>query len=71
MNGPDYYEVVLRGTLSDPVRAAFSGGSVESAARVTTVRCSASMLSDVLDDVQSFGLELIEVRRSSGGDVDR
>jgi hypothetical protein len=63
---PTHYEITVRGRLSATLAAAFDGLSAERLATQTVLYghiADQAALFGVLERVQSFGLELLEVRR--------
>lgn len=56
------YEVSFKGTASETLRAGFDDCDVKSGHGLTVVRCTPSLLTAVLERLESFGLELLEVR---------
>lgn len=56
------YEASVRGEMSGVLSAAFTGCEVATGRGITTVRFSPDGLRDVLDRIQDFGLELIDLR---------
>lgn len=56
------YELSFKGAASSALRAAFDDCEVKACAGKTTLRCRQEALHEMLDRVQSFGLELLDVR---------
>jgi hypothetical protein len=55
------YEVSVKGALSEPLRAAFDC-EVRVGHGVSVLRCSPDLLASTLERLESFGLELLDVR---------
>ncbi|MFM2073421.1 MAG: hypothetical protein RLZZ623_3685 [Actinomycetota bacterium] len=56
------YEVSFKGTASETLRAGFEAFDVRVGHGQTVVRCTPGLLPSVLEQLESFGLELLEVR---------
>ncbi len=56
------YEVSFKGAASDTLCSAFDDCGVTIAPGRTIVACPPARLHDVLDRLQTFGLELLDVR---------
>lgn len=56
------YTVAFKGAASETLQAAFDDCEVEFAPGRTLVRCDPALIHDVLERLQSFGLELLDVR---------
>ncbi len=56
------YELTFMGAASSTLRAAFDDCALEASHGMTTLRCRRAALPELLDRVQSFGLELVNVR---------
>lgn len=56
------YEVCFKGAASAPLRTAFDDCMLRIEPGRTVVRCSPHLLHVVLDRLQSFGLELLDLR---------
>jgi hypothetical protein len=56
------YELTFTGVASTTLRAAFDDCALEASHGTTTLRCRRAALPEMLDRVQSFGLELVNVR---------
>ena len=56
------YELTFKGAASSGLRAAFDDCGIHTAAGRSTLRCRPEVLHEMLDRVQSFGLELLRVR---------
>ena len=64
---PTRYEITVRGRLSETLLAAFDGLAATPAAAETVLRgeiADQAALYGVLDRIESFGLELLDVRRA-------
>lgn len=64
--GPALYEIRVRGRLGDGVTRSFSGFAARVEAGETVLRgpiVDQEELHSVLEQVEAFGLELVEVRR--------
>ena len=60
------YEVAFKGTASDALRAAFDGCEVQLGHGLTVLSCNPAHLRVVLEQLESLGLELLEVRLVAG-----
>jgi len=64
---PTYYEITVRGRLSNRLISAFAGLTATFSATETVLRgriADQAALYGVLGNIESLGLELIDVRRS-------
>jgi hypothetical protein len=67
---PTHYEITVRGRLSDSVLGAFDGLTAAPSANDTVLRgdiVDQAALYGVLGQIESLGLELLDVRRHSTG----
>jgi hypothetical protein len=60
------YEVSFKGAASNELRAAFDDCELEAGPGTTMLRVGHDSLQDVLGRIQSFGLELLDVRLVAG-----
>jgi len=70
MRGPSRYEIRVRGRLGEKVAARFEGFDMEVEPLETVLRgpvLDQSALHGILGQIESLGLELVEVRRVEGG----
>ena len=70
MMGPSQYEIRVRGRLGEKVAARFEGFDMEVEPLETVLRgrvLDQSALHGILGQIESLGLELVEVRRVEGG----
>lgn len=65
------YEVCFKGVASVPLRSAFDDCTLLIAPGRTVVRCNPRLLHDVLDRLQSFGLELLDLHLVAGPEDER
>ena len=56
------YEVSFKGAVGDTLRASFDDCELRVGDGLTVVRCRRRLLSDVFGRLESFGLELLDVR---------
>jgi hypothetical protein len=64
---PTHYEITVRGRIGDTLTGAFAGLTADPADAQTVFRgviADRSALYGVLDRMESFGLELLDVRRT-------
>ena len=69
MMGPSRYEIRVRGRLGEKVAARFAGFDMEVEPAETVLRGPVrdqSALHGILGQIESLGLELVEVRRVEG-----
>ena len=68
MKTTHYYEITVRGRLSDTLAAAFDGLTATTTAASTVLRGSIDQaaLPGVLDRIDGLGLELLDIRPSGG-----
>jgi hypothetical protein len=65
---PTYYEITVRGRLSNSLIAAFAGLTATFSATETVLRgqiADQAALYGVLGTIEALGLELVDVRRSA------
>jgi hypothetical protein len=65
---PTHYEITVRGRLSETLMTAFAGLEGTLSAGVTVLRgeiADQAALFGVLERVESLGLELVEIRRTT------
>jgi hypothetical protein len=68
MRYPTHYEIVVRGRVSDSLLSAFDGMTATASADATVLHGPISdqaALYGVLERVDSFGLELLGIRRTA------
>lgn len=56
------YELSFKGVASDVLRAGFEDCELVAGHGTTMLRCGQESLQDALEQIQSFGLELLDVR---------
>jgi hypothetical protein len=56
------YEVAFKGTATESLRANFADCDVTADHGLTVMRCAPDLLTDVLERLESLGLELLDVR---------
>ena len=74
MMGPSRYEIRVAGRLGEKVASRFEGFDMEVEPAETVLRGPVqdqSALHGILEQIESLGLELVEVRRVEGSSPDR
>ena len=56
------YEVSFKGVASPTLRAVFDFYELTTGAGTTSVRCTHDALREVIERIQEFGLQLLEIR---------
>lgn len=64
------YEVTFKGVASATLCAVFDGYGIRTESGRTVVRCRHAGLADVLDRLETHGLELLDVRLLAGPAAD-